>query len=355
MSTSASFNREFRTETWTLYGVGVFLTMLRLVAQTRKLGINGLRADDWVVTTAILWYTLLVVSLNQVVFGGGSNYMTPEEIAGLTPETRLARTIASKWVLVSEEMMILSVWTCKLCMLFIYRRLTQGLHQMVIINVIFAYVAVGFVATQIALFAECRPFSGYWSVPAISDQCWSYYSFEIVVATFNISSDVAVLVIAIPLIINLHVPIQQKAILCIVFGMGFFVIAAAILTKVFSLDPNLVSYSYLNWYFREASVSLYVVNLPLLWALFRDIFPSARTWGYARTTGDSTRPSNNNNLMSSGTQSKNDVPLSNLESYTDEELDTYSAHHSEERIIPLYRSKKTNLNTTAECSHHSSG
>ena len=66
--------------------------------------------------------------------------------------------------------------------------------------------------------------------------------------------------------------------------MGAFVIAAAVLTKVYSLDPNLVSYAYLNWYFREASVSVYVTNLPAIWALVRDIFPSLKYWGYPRRT-----------------------------------------------------------------------
>jgi hypothetical protein len=50
--------------------------------------------------------------------------MTPEEIAALTPQTREDRIAGSKWVLASEEVMVLCVWTCKLCMLLIYRRLT---------------------------------------------------------------------------------------------------------------------------------------------------------------------------------------------------------------------------------------
>jgi hypothetical protein len=71
--------------------------------------------------------------------------------------------------------------------------------------------------------------------------------------------------------------------------MGAFVIAAAILTKVYSLDPDLVSYAYLNWYFREASVSVYVTNLPAVWALCRDVFPAVRYWGYpSRTYSDGT-------------------------------------------------------------------
>jgi hypothetical protein len=93
-------------------------------SQTRKLGIKRLRTDDWLIITVIPWYTLLVVSINRIIIGGGSNYMTPEDIAALTPQTKADRISGSKWVLVSEEVMVLCVWTCKICMLLIYRRLT---------------------------------------------------------------------------------------------------------------------------------------------------------------------------------------------------------------------------------------
>lgn len=50
--------------------------------------------------------------------------MTEEDITNLTPETTATRIAGSKWVLVSEETMVLTIWSCKACMLFIYRRLT---------------------------------------------------------------------------------------------------------------------------------------------------------------------------------------------------------------------------------------
>lgn len=59
--------------------------------------------------------------------------------------------------------------------------------------------------------------------------------------------------------------------LVLVFGMGGFVIVAATLTKVYCLVPKLISYVYMNWYFREASVAVYVTNLPTLWPLVRDV------------------------------------------------------------------------------------
>lgn len=88
------------------------------------------------------------------------------------------------------------------------------------------------------------------------------------------------LIIAIPLLFSIRLPVQQKAVLLIVFGMGVFVVVAAILTKIYCLVPSLITYVYLNWYFREASVSVYVTNMPALWSLLRDIFPHLKSWGF---------------------------------------------------------------------------
>lgn len=78
---------------------------------------------------AVLWYTILVVSINKTIFGGGSNLMTTEEEAALTPETTRERIKGSKWVVVSEQAMVLTIWSLKLCMLFIYSRLTYVLRR----------------------------------------------------------------------------------------------------------------------------------------------------------------------------------------------------------------------------------
>lgn len=90
----------------------------------KKLGITRLQADDYIMINAMSWYTLLAVSMNMIIAGGGSNFMTPEEEASLTPETVKQRIEGSRWVLVSEQGMIITIWSLKLCMLFIYRRLT---------------------------------------------------------------------------------------------------------------------------------------------------------------------------------------------------------------------------------------
>lgn len=96
------------------------------------------------------------------------------------------------------------------------------------------------------------------------------------------------LFVAIPLLMSVRLPLKQKLILVLLFGMGVFVIVAAILTKVYCLVPSLIDYVYMNWYFREATVAILVTNLPLVWSLLRDIFPSLKSWtgGSKRGTSD---------------------------------------------------------------------
>lgn len=90
----------------------------------RRLTIAGLQVDDGLMVLALLWYTILCVSLNEVASGGGSNLMTDEDIAALTLEIHDERVRGSKWVFVSEHAMVLTVWTLKFCMLIIYGRIT---------------------------------------------------------------------------------------------------------------------------------------------------------------------------------------------------------------------------------------
>ncbi|CAG7982017.1 unnamed protein product [Penicillium salamii] len=272
------FAVNFARETWALYAVGVLGAVLRFTARIRRLGVRNLQVDDYLMLFAVVWYTLLCVALNQVASGGGSNLLTPEDRKNLTDKTIAERVSGSKWVFVSEHSFILCVWALKACMLVIYARITEGLKQRRWINYIAIYVALGFVATELSLFLICRPLTNYWAVPTPNYQCSSYQYYEVVQGCISISADIFMLLIAIPLLMQVRVPLKQKLILILLFGMGIFVIVAAVLNKVYCLVPSLISYVYMNWYFREATVAILVTNLPLIWSLLRDVFPALKSW-----------------------------------------------------------------------------
>ncbi|KAK5094999.1 hypothetical protein LTS08_008395 [Lithohypha guttulata] len=219
--------------------------------------------------------------------------MTDEEVAQLTPATTSQRVRASRWVFASEHAMLLTIWSMKAAMLVLYARLTDGVMQRKVLNGVIVWVVLSFVGDEVALCTICRPISQYWAVPVNNPQCASYQYYQIVNAVFNISTDIMLLAVGLPPMLRARLSLQQKLILVVVFGMGSFVVVAAILRAIYCLVPSLVSYIYMNWYFREASVAVYVTNVPAVWVLLRDIFPGLQRLGRStrETTSGNKRPS----------------------------------------------------------------
>ncbi|KAF1995901.1 hypothetical protein P154DRAFT_444480 [Amniculicola lignicola CBS 123094] len=215
------------------------------------------------------FYTMLIVCLNAIASGGGSNLYPPEEFIHFTPEDIEERIKGSKIVVVSEQAMLNVIWTLKVCMLFMYARMTVGTTHMKYVRWLSIYVGVGWVAVEVAFFTACRPFTGYWGMPPPNPQCTTLQHYAMVQAVFNLSSDLCMLLIPLPMVVSLSLPLKQRIVLAIVFSMGIFVILAAILTKVYNLS-DIYSPVYMLWYTREASVAVYVANLPGIWPLLRE-------------------------------------------------------------------------------------
>jgi len=117
----------------------------------------------------------------------------------------------------------------------------------------------------------CRPFSQYWALPVGNLQCATYQHYSITQAVFNISSDVMMLAVPIPLVRRAQIPLKRKFLLIGVFSLGIFVIIAAILNKYFNFSSPLTT-TYMIWYIRESSTAIYVTNLMCWWPLLRKFF-----------------------------------------------------------------------------------
>lgn len=111
-------------------------------------------------------------------------------------------------------------------MLFMYARMLTGTTNMIWIKVAASWVVAGWLSVEIAFFSACRPFIGYWAVPPPNPQCTTLEHFAIVQATFNISSDLLILAVPIPMIVSLSLALKQKVVLGILFTMGIFVVSS---------------------------------------------------------------------------------------------------------------------------------
>ncbi|KAI3393434.1 hypothetical protein diail_4270 [Diaporthe ilicicola] len=269
------FDVTLRSQSWSLYSVGILLIVFRLIARARRLGAANYQADDYLMILVALLYTGLIVCLNIIADGGGSNLYPPELEKTFTAKDIQERIYGSKIVVISEQAMLNVIYTIKLCMLIMYTRLTLGLRDQRMVRWLAAYVFVGWFATEIAFFTACRPFEGYWGVPPPDPQCTTLEHYAIVQGCFNISSDMIMICIPMPLIVRMALPWRQKIVVGIIFSLGIFVIVAALLTKIFNLT-NVYDASYMLWYVREASVAVYMSNLPMIWPLLREWFPCLR-------------------------------------------------------------------------------
>ncbi|CAE7001827.1 hypothetical protein PTTW11_01300 [Pyrenophora teres f. teres] len=265
------FHRQLGLQSWILYGIGMTLISLRAYARWRRVrSLSRFAVDDCIMITAVpLLYTGLVVCLNLIATGGGSNLFPPEQLSTFTQADIDDRIKGSKIVVLSEQCMLNVIWCLKACMLFMYARILTGTSNMKWIKLITIWTISGWIAAEIAFFTACRPFKGYWAVPPPDPQCTTLVNYAIVQATFNLSSDLFIIAVPVPMILSLKLPLKQKIGLGALFSMGVFVIVAAILTKVYNLS-NIYSTTYMLWYTREASVAVYVANLPGIWPLLRE-------------------------------------------------------------------------------------
>jgi len=105
---------------------------------------------------------------------------------------------------------------------------------------------------------------------------------------FNISSDIMMLCIPIPLLIRSQLPRANKLILCCLFGLGIFVILCAVLNKYYSF-AHPFSPMWEFWYIREASTAILVANMPMCWSLMRRLFKLRAFSGISSSNGQRSR------------------------------------------------------------------
>jgi hypothetical protein len=114
----------------------------------------------------------------------------------------------------------------------------------------------------------------------------------ITVTVFNVSSDLMMLCIPLPMIIKTRLPLRRKLVLSAVFSLGVFTVLVAILNRYFNFTID-NSYIFLTWYNGEICTAIMIANIPFCWTLLRKVF-HLDSWGGSSArreiVGDSNMP-----------------------------------------------------------------
>lgn len=133
----------------------------------------------------------------------------------------------------------------------------------------------------------------YRAVPTPNPQCDTAINHLITNAVFNISSDVLMLALGIPMFVRIQIPLSKKIPLVGIFSLGIFVIVAAVLNKYYSFTSPFAD-AWVFWYVRESATAVIVANLPFVWLLYRRIFGIRTT----SVTGSRSNPKSGANEIS---------------------------------------------------------
>jgi len=259
-------------ESWTWYAVTWVVVMIRMASRRLLLGSwRKLQVEDALMLLAMATDTVLIVGMN-IISTTSSNLIDPNDPTPLDEANIEERVFGSKMVLVVEQMQCITIWLVKACLLIMYHRLTMSLRQNLAVKIVAAYAAVTFVVMEILyLGVWCRPFTEYWAVPPRTTQCSAATNHLITNAVFNISSDIMIIIIPLPIFLKSTLSPKRKAVLCGVFAVGTFTIVSAVLNKYYSFNQPFGS-DWTFWYIRESSTAIIAANLPLTWTLMQRVF-----------------------------------------------------------------------------------
>ncbi|KAK5625817.1 hypothetical protein RRF57_001533 [Xylaria bambusicola] len=283
------------------------------------------QTDDILMLIAVATDTVFLVTMN-ILHTTDTNLIDPANPPVLTPHEIDSRVFGSKLVLVVEEMQIVTIWLVKACLLIMYSRLTtfadarSGFNkiQALGVKIVGAYTILSFVVMEILyLGVWCRPFTEYWAVPPKSTQCSAATNHLITNAVLNISSDLFILAIPLPIFAQINIAFRKKVVLCGVFALGSFTIGAAIANKYYSFTSPFAS-TWAYWYIRESSTALIVSNIPFLWTSVRFALrltssrgaTSGKTDGagdLASAYGHNAKSVNHNTIISRGPRGSDNV------------------------------------------------
>ena len=103
--------------------------------------------------------------------------------------------------------------------------ISLNLRQHRLVKLCAVYTFFGWLASGLTLILNCHPVSGYWTLPPPQRECATYFRFEIVQCVFNISSDIAILLVILPMLLRTRMPWRTKLPVLVVFAMGIVVVS----------------------------------------------------------------------------------------------------------------------------------
>ncbi|RAL07847.1 uncharacterized protein BO97DRAFT_428887 [Aspergillus homomorphus CBS 101889] len=241
---------------------------LRLVARIRVQN-TLIAADDWMILASLVSVTANFVSTIIGGYYGLGKHVWSVEM----PDVIKVMRILFAYVLIY----VVTVPLIKMSVLLFYRRIF-GMNKAIWFCMA---LTVGYwLSCTIAFLVCCRPVSYYWTQyldPSGGRCVFDLYPFYIGNAAANVTTDVIILLVPVPIVWRLQMRTAQKVLVCSIFMLGGFVCVASLVRIYYmtflsrSVDITWVIGDVFIWSSVEPCIGIVCACLPTLQPLLRHL------------------------------------------------------------------------------------
>lgn len=211
---------------------------------------------------------------------------TQDQLMSMTDAERQQVITGSKLELLAWYSYTALIWALKFCMLFFFGRLTAGLSMQTYVRYLTAAMFVSYAAVFLTITCGCVPIHKNWQImpdpglhctvsvenanpiivrtPLIQSPSQFKPQILYVTSAANVLTDALILITPIPMLWNLRVGRGRKMGLSLLLFPGVFVIAAALIRVIMSLQASPSALNINRWGVRETLAGIIAVNIPIL-------------------------------------------------------------------------------------------
>ncbi|EFX04954.1 integral membrane protein [Grosmannia clavigera kw1407] len=202
---------------------------------TRHIVVHAAGIEDYLICISLEQFVWLTVALEpEIKYGLG------QHLVDIPPENRV-KFFRCLWATI--PVYNFSLTFCKLSIIFQYKHVFVEPTVQKICRYFLSFLVVYGLWTVLGSVFMCVPVSFFWGVGHGS--CMNRLAFWFSNAALNITTDIAIISIPMPLIRKLQIPARQKLVLMVVFAFGAFSMPA-LKPLVSSIFPKLLGMSSAN-------------------------------------------------------------------------------------------------------------
>ncbi|KAK0666441.1 hypothetical protein QBC41DRAFT_230510 [Cercophora samala] len=176
---------------------------------------NILGAEDWLILLALVFAAATCAGLIEPAYGLGKHTLD------VNPDLIVPMARAGWYTILHY---LLTLLLTKLSLLLLYLRLLTYHHARYYVHLILSIVLLtNGLWTLSTVVTACLPLAAFWDKAAHPNAYCHPQSFWLGNTGLHIGTDILLYILPLPVIVNLQMRPRQKAMLCGVFALGFFV------------------------------------------------------------------------------------------------------------------------------------